>query len=40
MAIDEVKLLRKRAETFLKHAKEALNNEEFDFACFLSEQSA
>jgi HEPN domain-containing protein len=40
MSIEEIKILKRRAETFLRHAKEALEHEEFDFACFSSEQAA
>lgn len=40
MSSQEVKLLRRRADTFLRHAKEALEHGEFDFACFSSEQAS
>ncbi|MEM3680033.1 MAG: HEPN domain-containing protein [Metallosphaera sp.] len=38
--MEEVEILRGRAKTFLKYAKEALEREDFDFACFSSEQAA
>lgn len=38
--MEEVEILRERAKTFLKYAKEALERGDFDFACFLSEQAA
>ncbi|MGQ9719222.1 MAG: HEPN domain-containing protein [Nitrososphaerales archaeon] len=40
MSIEEIGILRRRAETFLRYAKEALKHGEFDFACFSSEQAA
>jgi len=40
MSMEEIGTLRRRAETFLRHAREALENGEFDFACFSSEQAA
>ncbi|MEM4977338.1 MAG: HEPN domain-containing protein [Desulfurococcaceae archaeon] len=40
MTMEEVEILRGRAKTFLKYAKEALERGDFDFACFLSEQAA
>jgi len=40
MSFEEARILRMRAETFLKHAKQALEREEYDFACFSSEQAA
>lgn len=40
MSFEEARILRTRAETFLKHAKQALEREEYDFACFSSEQAA
>lgn len=40
MSFDEVDILRRRAEAFLKYAEEALGDGEFDFACFASEQAA
>ena len=38
--MEEVEILRGRAKTFLKYAKEALERGDFDFACFSSEQAA
>jgi len=38
--MEEVEILRRRALTFLNHAREAVEREEFDFACFSSEQAA
>lgn len=35
----ESEILRKRAEVFLRHAKEALKHGEFDFVCFSSERA-
>ncbi|MEM1830701.1 MAG: HEPN domain-containing protein [Candidatus Nezhaarchaeales archaeon] len=40
MSMEEVEILRGRAKTFLKYAKEALERGDFDFACFSSEQAA
>ncbi|MEM0267109.1 MAG: HEPN domain-containing protein [Thermofilaceae archaeon] len=40
MSIEEVEILRRRALTFLNHAREAVERGEFDFACFSSEQAA
>jgi len=37
--MEEVEILRGRAKTFLKYAKEALERGDFDFACFSSEQA-
>ena len=39
-SIEESKTLRKRAEIFLEHAQEALEREQYDFACFSAEQAA
>jgi len=38
--MEEVEILRGRAKTFLKYAKEALERGDFDFACFSSEQAS
>ncbi|MEM2617852.1 MAG: HEPN domain-containing protein [Thermofilaceae archaeon] len=38
--MEEVEILRRRALAFLNHAGEAVEREEFDFACFSSEQAA
>ena len=40
MSMEEVEILRRRALAFLNHAGEAVEREEFDFACFSSEQAA
>ena len=40
MSAEESRILRGRAETFLRHAEEALKREEFDFSCFSAEQAA
>ncbi|MEM2622961.1 MAG: HEPN domain-containing protein [Candidatus Nezhaarchaeales archaeon] len=40
MSMEEVEILRGRAKTFLKYAKEALERGDFDFACFSSEQAS
>jgi HEPN domain-containing protein len=37
--IDEVRLLRRRARSFLSRALESLNSGDYDLAAFLSEQS-
>lgn len=37
--IDEVKILRKRAKSFLLRAIECLNSKDYDLASFLSEQA-
>ncbi|MGC8932753.1 MAG: HEPN domain-containing protein [Candidatus Methanodesulfokora sp.] len=37
--IDEVKLLRKRARSFLSRAFDGLNSSDYDLAAFLSEQA-
>jgi HEPN domain-containing protein len=38
--VEEVEILKRRAEAFFRHAKEAIEREEYDFACFSSEQAA
>ncbi|MCS7138320.1 MAG: HEPN domain-containing protein [Candidatus Caldarchaeum sp.] len=38
--IDEIKLLQKRAKSFLKRAEESLNSGDYDTAVFLAEQAA
>jgi len=40
MSIEESRTLRKRAGVFLRHSQEALQREEYDFACFSAEQAA
>lgn len=40
MSVDESRILQGRAEAFLRHARDALEHGEFDFACFSSEQAA
>ena len=40
MSIEEVEILRRRALTFLNHAREAVERGEFDFARLSSEQAA
>ncbi len=37
--IDEIKILRKRAKSFLLRAIECLNSKDYDLASFLSEQA-
>lgn len=38
-AIDQVEVLRTRAEQFLRHAVEALERGEYDLSCFFTQQS-
>lgn len=40
MSAKEIEILRERAGAFFRHAKEAIERGEYDFACFSSEQAA